>query len=69
MSQGPEEQYVRVILMALRNYSITHDQATWLQQFQWCDLKLEFSLESMRQMEDNALFLFPTHEEVWHHNK
>ena len=55
--------------MSLREYKATALQASWLQNFQWHNLKLKYGEELLHRMSDIGLFVFPTHEEVWSHNK
>jgi signal recognition particle subunit SEC65 len=67
--QGDQEKQFRSVLTALREYKITPEQAKWLQKFQWNDLKLTHDEELLQRMSDRGLFVFPTHEEEWQHNK
>ena len=55
--------------MALRSYLVTSNQAKWLQQFQWNNLKVTYGDELLHRMEEHGLFVFPTHAEEWEHNK
>jgi sulfite reductase beta subunit-like hemoprotein len=57
------------VLLALREYKATSLQASWLQNFQWHNLRLKYGEELLHRMSDIGLFVFPTHEEVWSHNK
>lgn len=57
------------VLLSLREYKLTPDQASWLQNFQWHNLKRSYGNSLLQKMSDNGFFVFPTHEEVWTHNK
>ena len=67
--QGLKEQQFKNVLLSLRTYSTTPEQAIWLQQFQWADLQSKYGISFMSRMSDEGLFVFPTHLEVWQHNK
>ncbi|KAK3104656.1 hypothetical protein FSP39_007268 [Pinctada imbricata] len=67
--QGQHEQVFRDALLALRTYSLSNQQAIWLQQFQWRDLQNIYGNQFMQQISDEGLYVFPTHSEVWQHNK
>ena len=55
--------------MALREYKLSKEQAAWLQEFQWDRLKSRYGDELSKRMEMSGLFVFPTHDEEWNHNK
>ena len=63
------EQDLRDVLLALREYKVTPEQARWLQNFQNHKLKERYGDELMQRISQNGLYVFPTHEEEWSHNK
>ena len=67
--QGEEEHQLRDVLTALRESKLTPDQAKWLQNFQHHNLKTKYGSELLQRMHSNALFVFPSHEGEWQHNK
>jgi hypothetical protein len=67
--QGEQEQQFRDVLLSMRTYSTTVPQAVWLQNFQWSNLSAKYGSLSMKNLNENGLFVFPTHNEVWQHNK
>ena len=67
--QGKEEQKLKEVLLTLREYKITSEQAIWLQNFQWNNLKRSHGDNLLKEMNEKGLFVFPTHSEVWSHNK
>jgi len=67
--QGNDEHQLKNALLALREYEVTPEQAKWLQKFQWDDLKQSYGADLLTRMSDKGLFVFPTHAEVWSHNK
>ncbi|CAG2201800.1 unnamed protein product [Mytilus edulis] len=50
-------------------YKLTQDHATWLQKFQWGYLLKSHGQSFIDDMDENSLFVFPTHNEEWLHNK
>ena len=66
--QGNEEQVFRDVLMSLRQYKTTKEQALWLQQFQWDRLKSVYGEDLMLRMDTCGLFVLPSHEEECQHN-
>ena len=67
--QAEDQQQLKDVLLALREYKATSLQASWLQNFQWDNLRLKYGEELLHRMSDKGLFVFPTHEEVWSRNK
>ncbi|CAG2185619.1 PIF1 [Mytilus edulis] len=67
--QGNNEQQLKNVLLALREYKTTSEHAHWLQMFQWHNLKQSHGESLLKRMSANGLFVFPTHQEVWTHNK
>ncbi|CAC5388042.1 unnamed protein product [Mytilus coruscus] len=67
--QGNNEQQLKNVLLALREYKTTSEHAHWLQKFQWHNLKQSHGESLLKRMYANGLFVFPTHQEVWKHNK
>ena len=67
--QDSEQKQLRDALLALRSYSVSRDQARWLQQFQMDDLKHSHGNHLIQNMQQHALYVFPTHAEEWQHNK
>ncbi|XP_021373892.1 ATP-dependent DNA helicase PIF1-like [Mizuhopecten yessoensis] len=67
--QSQSEKHLRELLSALREYQASPVQAQWLQQFQWNNLRTRYGNELLQSMSEEGLFVFPTHEEEWQHNK
>jgi hypothetical protein len=69
--QGEEEKELRYVLNNLRQYKATPSQAKWLQQFQWDNLKKKntHGQTLLTNTSTSGLFVFPTHNEEWAHNK
>ena len=67
--QGEEEHQLRDVLTALCESKLTPYQAKWLQNFQHHNLKTKYGSELLQRMHSNALFVFPSHEGEWQHNK
>ena len=67
--QSSDEHIFRNVLMSVRQNKLSQGQAIWLQQFQWDILKRKYGSELTERMETAGLFVFPTHEEKWSHNK
>jgi hypothetical protein len=57
------------VLLAIREYKITPVQAKWLQKFQWQNLKSSYGQGLLNDMSEKGLYVFPTHQQVWDHNK
>ncbi|CAH3017281.1 unnamed protein product [Porites evermanni] len=67
--QNESEQQLRDVLMSLRNYTTTPQQIHWLQQFQWHNLRMSHEPELLARMDEQGLYVFPTHRLEWQHNK
>ena len=67
--QKEDEQQLRDVLMAMRNYTVTPEQAEWLQNFQWNNFEAKKGRELTSRMNEPGLFVFPSHAEEWQHNK
>ena len=59
--QSESEHQLRDVLMSLRTYSTTHQQINWLQQFQWHNLQLSHGPELLTRIDEQGLYVFPTH--------
>ena len=57
------------VLSSLRNYNLDLNQAQWLQRFQWDDNRSTYGNIFIQRLSDNGLFVFPTHNDEWDHNK
>ena len=57
------------MLLAIREYKITPGQAKWLQNFQWQNFKSSYGQGLLNDISDKGMFVFPTHHQVWDHNK
>ena len=67
--QKDNEAMLKSVLFSLRDYSSTSEHCKWLQKFQWLEIKSKYGNNCIKEYEDNALFVFPTHCQVWQHNK
>ena len=67
--QNESEQQLRDVLMSLRTYSTTAQQIRWLQQFQWHNLRMSRGPELLGRMDEQGLYVFPTHHLEWERNK
>ena len=67
--QNEDEQQLRNALMSLRNYTVTSEQAEWMQNFQWGNLENQYGSQLTSRISEKGLFVFPTHAEEWQHNK
>ena len=67
--QNESEQQLRDVLMSLRTYSTTARQICWLQQFQWHNLRMSHGPELLGRMDEQGLYVFPTHRLEWERNK
>ena len=65
--QGEDQQQLKDVLLSIREYKASDQQATWLQK--WHNLRLKYGEELLHRMSDKGLFVFPTLEQVWGHNK
>lgn len=57
------------VLSSLRNYNLDLIQAKWLQRFQWDDIRSTYGNICIQRLSDDGLFVFPTHNDEWNHNK
>ena len=69
MRQSEAEEEFREVLESVRYYRSSNDQVEWLQNFQWHKLLEIHGPEKMAQMKKDSLFVFPTHEQEWEHNR
>lgn len=67
--QNSEETVFKNALLDLREYKLSPLQAKWLQSFQFDQLEKNYGKQHLKDLHTKALFVFPTHEEVWQHNK
>ena len=51
------------------NYTTTPQQIHWLQQFQWHNLRMSHGPELLARMDEQGLYVFPTHRLEWQRNK
>ena len=57
------------VLSSSRNYNLDLIQAKWLQRFQWDDMRSTYGNIFIQRLSDDGLFVFPTHNDEWDHNK
>ena len=67
--QGEDQTQFKNVLSSLREYKLSSDQAKWLHNYQWDDLKNQYGLNFTKSLDSHGLFVFPTHNEEWAHNK
>ena len=67
--QGESEKDFRETLLAIRDSKATPHHAEWLQKFQWINLKHTHGAALLQRMSDQGVFVYPSHSEVWKHNK
>ncbi|XP_053405155.1 uncharacterized protein LOC123560749 [Mercenaria mercenaria] len=67
--QNNEEDEFRNVLLSLREYRLISSQSQWLQNFQWQTLKKKYGDKFISNLSAHALHVFPTHDQVWEHNK
>ena len=67
--QTESEQQLRDVLMSMRTYTTTPQQVCWLQQFQWHNLRISHGTDLLRRMDEQGLYVFPTHRLEWERNK
>ena len=60
---------LRDVLMSMRTYYLTQQQAKWLQQFQMNNLQQKYGSNIAQVMDQDGLHVFPTHAEEATHNK
>jgi len=67
--QTESEEQLRNVLMSMRTYTTTPQQVQWLQKFQWHNLCISHGQELLRRMDEQGLYVFPTHRLEWEQNK
>ena len=67
--QTASEQQLRDVLMSMRTYTTTPQQVRWLQEFQWHNLRISHGTDLLRRMDEQGLYVFPTHRLEWERNK
>ena len=67
--QTESEQQLRDVLMSMRSYTTTPQQVRWLQKFQWHNLRISHGTDLLRRMDEQGLYVFPTHRLEWERNK
>jgi hypothetical protein len=67
--QSSDQQQLKNVLNALRTSTANEDDTHWLQQFQWQTLTERYGREVMAHFEEEALYVFPSHDMEWEHNK
>ena len=67
--QNEDQNQLKEVLNALRQYKATTKHAKWLQKFQWDDLQKSHGNELLQRMSNQGLFVFPSHADEWLHNK
>ena len=67
--QTESEQQLRDVLMSMRTYTTTPQQVRWLQKFQWHNLRISHGTDLLRRMDEQGLYVFPTHRLEWERNK
>ncbi|WAQ97057.1 hypothetical protein MAR_029747, partial [Mya arenaria] len=67
--QNEAEAQLKSVLSSLRDYSVTPEQYKWLQYFQWQNLISVYGNNVLNDIANEGLFVFPTHKQVWEHNK
>ena len=67
--QNETQAMLRNVLLGIREYKTTKEQALWLQQFQWDNLRTLHGTSLLQRMASDGLFVFPTHTQEWNHNK
>ena len=63
--QTASEQQLRDVLMSMRTYTSTPQQVCWLQQFQWHNMRISHGTYLLRRMDEQGLYVFPTHRLEW----
>ena len=69
VKQTESEKQLRDELMSSRTYNTTRQQIHWLQQFQWHNLRLKHGTQLLGRMDEQGLYVFPTHRLEWERNK
>ena len=67
--QNESQAMLREVLLGMCEYKTTEEQAKWLQQFQWDNLRNTHDTNLLQRMSSDSLFVFPTHAEELKHNK
>ena len=67
--QNESQAMLRDVLLGMREYKTTREQALWLQQFQWDNLRISLGVDLLSRMNSDGLFVFPSHADEWNHNK
>ena len=67
--QAESERQFREVLMSLRTYTTTPEQISWLQEFQWHNLRVSHGPDLLARMDEQGLYVFPTHRLEWERNK
>ena len=67
--QAESERQLREVLMSLRTYTTTPEQISWLQEFQWHNLRVSHGPDLLARMDEQGLYVFPTHRLEWERNK
>ena len=65
--QTESEEWLRDVLMSMRTYSSTPQQVHWLQK--WHNLRISHGPELLCRMDEQGLYVFPTHRLEWGRNK
>ena len=66
--QKSDEFIFKDVLLSCRTYDTSPTQAKWLQNFQWEELRAKYGSGIHTDMQENGLFVFPTHREEANHN-
>jgi len=67
--QTESEEQLRDVLILMRTYTTTPQQVGWLQKFQLHNLRLSHGQELLGRMDEQGLYVFPTHRLEWERNK
>jgi len=67
--QSESEEQLRDVLMSMRTYTTTPQQVWWLQKFQLHNLRISHGQELLRRMDEQGLYVFPTHHLEWERNE
>jgi hypothetical protein len=67
--QSNDQNYFKGVLSCLREYNLTQQHATWLQNFQWEELRKLYGESFIKEFDRDGLSVFPTHNDEWLHNK
>lgn len=61
--QSDDQNYFKGVLSCLREYKLTQQPATWLQNFQWEELRILYGKSFFKELNRDSLFGFPTHSD------